>query len=327
MNSNFDLDYIQLLKTNYGNLPIFKSFENNVKKSIEFCQNNPNINLTNYPIYNGSQEMLANISLIQNTEIKNTAFFGYFDCHNDQKVFNGIWENLKVKCKEKGINKLIGPINGTIWHLYRTISYSDGTKYFKGELICKDYYYDLLKSQNPAHEIKFHSGYRENLDIILDAAKESYENLDKKGFNLKEYTQITPDFFMQVYNVVINVFAASDGFVKLSPVEFASLYTDDKLSSDLFKLYCVFKNEVLAGFLYSVKESDAEISAKTICVLNEFQGLGLGNALAYKLHLDAKSLNIKRVIYPLVRESNKIQNFPKQEKVIFRKYSLFEYNI
>ena len=58
-----------------------------------------------------------------------------------------------------------------------------------------------------------------------------------------------------------------------------------------------------------------------------YQGLGLGNALAYKIHFDAKNEGFKKIIYALIRDGNNIKNFPKEEAVIFRHYAAFEFQI
>jgi len=74
-------------------------------------------------------------------------------------------------------------------------------------------------------------------------------------------------------------------------------------------------------------ENKQTLILKTICILPEYQGLGLGNALAYKIHLDAQKEGFKKVIYALIREDNKVKNFPKDDTLIFRRYAAFEFKI
>ena len=75
------------------------------------------------------------------------------------------------------------------------------------------------------------------------------------------------------------------------------------------------------------RREQSTLTLKTICVLPVYRGLGLGNALAYKIHLDAKNNGFKKIIYALIREGNSINNFPKEGTVIFRRYAAFEYKI
>ena len=99
------------------------------------------------------------------------------------------------------------------------------------------------------------------------------------------------------------------------------------MTTDLNALYLLYKGEDIIGFCSTYKEDETTLILKTICILPQYQGKGLGNALAYKIHFDAKKDGFKKIIYALIREGNDIKKFPKEEAVVFRRYAAFEFSI
>lgn len=105
------------------------------------------------------------------------------------------------------------------------------------------------------------------------------------------------------------------------------LYSSDKLKTHLNKLYLLYKDQQIIGYCGTTVEDEQTLILKTICILPEYQRLGLGNALAYKIHLDAQKEGFNKAIYALIREGNKIKNFPKDDTLIFRRYAAFEFKV
>ena len=221
----------------------------------------------------------------------------------------------------------MGPVDGSIWHQYRVVEQSDGSDFFKSERICEPYYYNLLISKEAHTKVSYYSAYREKYDAILDAGKQSYRKLSGTGFSIQEIKNVGLDNIRAIVSLSKRVFQNSWGFTELTDEEFIQLYSTKKLESHLSKLYFLYKDDKLVGFSSTLKENDSTLIFKTICILPAYHGLGLGNAMAYKVHLDAKENGVKKVIYALIREDNNIRNFPKEGAVIFRTYTTFEFLI
>ena len=66
---------------------------------------------------------------------------------------------------------------------------------------------------------------------------------------------------------------------------------------------------------------------KTMGILPEWQGRGLGNALVHKIHLDAQHRGITSMIYALIRDANQIRNFPRDDARVIREYACLSYKI
>lgn len=327
LKNNPPKELIEIVREKYLKQENFDYFLNDFKKAFNFCVKNENIYFEPIAIYSGNK-MKAHIAIIKDRCIKSSeAFFGFFECSDNHTVFNFLWEELKISIEKIKVSLIKGPINGSIWHQYRIIRQTDGSAFFKSEMMCESYYYNLFLSKNPQAEIKYHSAYRENFSAIINAGKLSYEKFIGVSFSIQEVETINKDILETIINISRKVFNNNWGFTDLSENELFELYSGEKIKHSLNKLYLLRFRDKVIGFGIILKENDSTIIFKTICILPEYFGLGLGNALAYKVHFDAKRDGVKKIIYALVKEDNNIKNFPKDDVIIFRKYSSFEFLI
>lgn len=321
-------ELIEILREKYGSHKDYDYFLNDTKKALSFCTNNENVSF--YPVAgyeNG--KMCSHAALIIDKRLPTgEAFFGFLECPEDAAAFGALWNALIKEARDKGISVLKGPVNGSIWHQYRCIKETDDSDFFKAEPFCEPYYYDFLISNKPDAEIFYYSAHREPFDIVLRIIKEdSYTKLADAGFSIKETKQVAPEELRIIADISKKVFHASWGYTELNEQEFVQLYSSEKLTEHLDTLYLLYKGDAIIGFCSTSREDNHTLICKTICILPEYQNLGLGNALAYKLHVNAKREGFKKIIYALIREGNNVKNFPKDDAVIFRRYAAFEFNI
>lgn len=321
------LKLIDLIRQKYCGAKNLGYFMDDFDRAFGYCAENKNIHFEPIAVYSGA-EIKAHIALIKDYRLKSDeAFFGFFETAEDIEVFNLLWTALAEAAKNNGIPVLKGPIDGSVWHQYRVVKQSDGSDFFKSEMICEPYYYNLLTTKEVKAEINYYSAYRENFSAILNAGQSAYTKLSRVGFSIQEIENVTSDNLQAIVMLSQQVFRNNWGFTELTNKEFAQLYSSKKLESHLSKLYFLYKGDDVIGFSTILKEDDSTLIFKVICVLPEYHGLGLGNALAFKVHLDAKEDGIKKIIYALIKEDNNIKNFPKDDAVIFRKYAAFEFSI
>lgn len=318
----------QLLREKYGDYKDFDFFLSDYKKSFEFCIGNENVSF--YPITGHVDGQLkAHIALMIDKRLpQGEAFFGFMEFPDDASVFNSLWSNLIKTAQDNGISVLKGPVNGSIWHQYRCVKESDGSAFFKAEPFTDTYYYDFLTSNKPASEVLYYSASREPFKIVLRMIdKTALEKMESFGFSITETKNITLQELSTIANISKIVFGSSWGYTELNEKEFMQLYSSEKLSAHLNSLYLLYKDNEIVGFCSTSSEDENTLICKTIAVLPQYQGMGLGNALAYQVHVDAEKAGFKKMIYALIREGNNIKNFPKEEAVIFRRYAAFEFNI
>src|SRR3989344_58956 len=317
-----------LLRSKYGGDKNFDYFLSDFNKALAFCIGNKNIPF--HPI-GGVEDgkMRAHVALIIDKRLPaGEAFFGFLESPEDASVFSSLWGGLVKEAHNKGVSILKGPVNGSIWHQYRCIKETDGSDFFKSELFCEPYYYHFLASNKPVTEVPYYSAFRDPFDIVLRMISEdTYNTLRDRGFSVKEAKSVGPEHLRAVANISRTVFRSSWGYTELTEREFTDLYSSEKLTAHLNALYLLYKGDEIIGFCGTLKEDDRTLICKTICVLPQYRGLGLGNALAYKVHVDAKEQGFEKVMYALIREGNSIKNFPKDDAVIFRRYAAFEFRL
>lgn len=321
-------DLTNLLREKYGSNKNFDYFLSDFKKAFNFCMDNRNILF--YPIAgfeNG--KVCAHIALIIDKRLSaGEAFFGFLEFPDDVSSFNLLWDGLIKEARNKGISILKGPVNGSIWHQYRCIKETNQMPFFKAELFCEPYYYNFLIFSKPTNEVLYYSAYREPFDIVLRMIGEgSYNKLVGSGFSIKETKTATLDELRTIANISKTVFHDSWGYTELNEQEFMQLYSSEKLATHLTTLYLLYRGDEMIGFCSTSKEDDSTLICKTICVLPQYRGLGLGNALAYKVHFDAQKEGFKKIIYALIREGNNVKNFPQDDTIIFRRYAAFEFHL
>src|SRR3989344_4706718 len=310
----------QLLREKYSSNKNFDYFLGDFKKAYAFCVDNENVSF--YPLaWFGDEGMRAHVALIVDKRLPTgEAFFGFLEFPEDASVFSAVWSGLVKEARDKGVSILKGPIHGSIWHQYRCIKETDNSDFFKSEPLSELYYYNFLTSHKPSSEITYYSAYRDPFDVVLQVINEdSYNKLAERGFSIKETRRVAPGELVAIANISKTVFRDSWGYTELSKKEFTDLYSSEKLTAHLNALYLLYKGDEVVGFCGTLKEDERTLICKTICVLPQYRGLGLGNALAYKVHFDAKKLGFERVMYALIRDGNKIKNFPKDDAVIFRR--------
>ena len=321
------IELIDLLRRKYGESKDFDYFIQDYQKAFDFCIDNENVVFVPIAAYQGN-EMQAHIALILDKRLPfGEAFFGFLETSEDALIFRSMWDNLIEEARTQGISVLKGPVNGSIWHQYRCIKEIDGSEFFKSELFCKSYYYDFLSLNKPTSEIVYYSAYREKFDAVLRVLQPAYNKLASAGFLIKKMKNIDSDKLQILASLSRTVFKNNWGFTELNQKEFLNLYSTEKLDSHLDNIYLLYKGKKIIGFCGTLKENDLTLICKTICVLPEYQGIGMGNALAFKVHLDAEKQGIKKIIYALIKEGNNVKNFPKEDVIIFRRYAAFEFHI
>jgi len=318
----------QLFREKYGNYKNFDFFLSDSNKAFEFCANNENVSF--YPIAGHIDgHMKAHAALIIDKRLPHgEAFFGFVEFPDDASAFNLLWNSLIKRAKGKGISVLKGPVSGSIWHQYRCIKEGDSSPFFKAEPFCETYYYDFLASNKPATEILYYSASREPFGIVLRMIdKTALEKMQGLGFSIKETKTVGLEELRAIADISKAVFNGSWGYTELNEKEFTQLYSSEKMTAHVNSLYLLYKENEIMGFCSTSREDEKTLICKTICVLPQYQGLGLGNALAYQVHVDAERAGFKKMIYALIREGNNIKNFPKDGSIIFRRYAAFEFNI
>lgn len=319
---------LSMIKSKYGSEKNFDFFLADFLKSYNFCVDNPNVTFIPFSAIE-NKELVAHIALIIDKRLgKSEAFFGFFESKEDVALIKSMWNSLVKEAKRLGISTLKGPVNGSVWHQYRCIKETDGSEYFKTEPMSEVYYYKLLTILKPVSEVLYYSASRKKFDKVMGIIEARFKTLAEVGFHIQEVTNVNYEQLRNIAEISRIVFSKNSwGYTDLTEKEFLQLYSSDKLKQHLNRLYLLYKDKQIIGYCGVTIENANTLILKTICILPEYQGLGLGNALAYKVHLNTQKEGFRKVIYALIREGNKVKNFPKDDTVVFRRYAAFKYKI
>lgn len=318
-------DLLELLRDLYGIAKHIEHFLAEYQKAYRYCMMSESSTLYPIALRDGAR-LMGHVALITDKRLpKGEAFFGFFELRDSVVSFDGMWELLVRTAREQGVERLKGPINGSIWHQYRVIHTSDDTSYFKAEVPTQLFYADVLRSMKPSLEIGYYSAWREKFEATLAQVSVDLTGLAAHGISIESMTELSSADVESIGAISKAVFNKSWGYTELTLSEFKNLYSGDKWSSDLYRLYMLKKDGEHIGFCGTTRENDTTLICKTICILPEFQEQGLGKALAYQIHIDARAAGFTRIIYALIREGNAIRRYPNDDAVIFRTYAAFEY--
>ena len=328
---NSKKDLIEFLTSLYGSNTNFDFFLKEYETAYDFCCTSKHIKFFPRAIFNGG-EMVAHVALIVDDRLaEHEAFFGFFEVVDDVAVFEVVWQGLTELAKMHELQFFKGPVNGSIWHQYRCIKEDSSVSFFKTEPMTPLYYHDFLSQVNPTNEVTYSSGIRDSYSDILELLKKHKDSITQKliegNFKIEVTKEISSETLLSIARLSSIVFGEKSwGYTQLDPTEFSSLYDSRKIHEHVYKLFLLYHNEILVGYCSTIKEGK-KLICKTICITPELQGKGLGNALALSIHEEAEHDEIEKIMYVLVKDGNQVHNYPTEDIKIFRRYSVFEYEL
>lgn len=314
-------EYFGLMAKKYGSSAAAQTFYADTQKGLDKVMADTNVKPTFFHAY-FDKRLVAHIALIPVSG--QHAFFGFFECEGEG-FLKPLWDELIKETKAIGVKKLFGPVNGTIWHPYRFVVKSSEEPFFPSEPVTDIQYFRWFSRLNPTDIIEYHSAFRKDLSPILNATKSSYQFAVANGIELKNEA---PDQhnIQELYKLAVDVFSVNPGYTPLSLQEFVTLYSSEKLDRSKSVLYTARHQGALIGFCLNLIWDNALIM-KTIAVIPEYQQKGIGNALVHKVHIDAVSNGLEKVIYALIRKDNNVKHFTTEKVIIFREYAALQFEL
>lgn len=324
-------DLVGFLDSLYGSKANFDFFLKEYERAYNLCCTSQHVKFSPLAFYSDGK-LVAHVALVMDNRLEeNEAFFGFFEVVDDVTVFEVVWRELIDLAKMHKLNILKGPVNGSIWHQYRCVKKDSSVPFFKTEPMTPLYYHDFLSNVNPTNEITYSSGIRDSYSDILQLLKTHKETIAQKlndgNFRIEVTKEISPEILLSIAKISAVVFAEKSwGYTGLDPAEFSSLYDPSKINEHIYKLFLLYHNDTLVGYCSTMKE-EYSLVCKTICIAPELQGKGLGNAFALSIHEEADRDGIEKIMYVLVKDGNQVHNYPTEDTEVFRRYSVFEYEL
>lgn len=326
-NSQQITEYLTLVKNKYQNHNHFAYYINDLEQGILYSLNSVHQKVELLRYYDNNS-LIAQIALIIDSRLPDkTAWFGFFECPNNEQLFKSLWEQLVTVAKNNEIKDISGPINGTTWHAYRLIKeqLQDYTP-FLSDVVSEPFYYPFFKQLDPDKEKGYYTGQRKQTDALIKITAADYQKTLDAGISIKPLEEKNKKNLTALFHLSCLVFRNNWGFISLSEKEFFELYAPHKVNNYIQTIYVVEQMDKLVGFC-TILEHQNQWILKTMAILPHFQGKGLGNAMVHKIHCDAREQKVEAMIYALISDTNKIQHFPKDDAREMSRYACFTFKL
>lgn len=278
---------------------------------------------------------------------------GHFDSRLDSRAACTVLEAAVDWLVERGAGRIVGPMNGDVWHGYR---FSVGPH---DQAPC------LMEPYNPSHypvfwndagfEVckTFHTKYGEDLEGAADQLERGLESAREAGYTLTSLAEAdVEDPVAPVFRMLTAAFQAKEFVTPIAESTFRELYggLEAILDPDLV-WFARDPDGAPAGFVFGLPNYHEAVAAMngapapvekfaflwnarpetaalhTIGVAPQHRETGLAYALAHKLYSTAASKGYRGIYGLLIEDGNPSSRLGAGFADVVRRYALFEYDL
>jgi GNAT superfamily N-acetyltransferase len=254
---------------------------------------------------------------------------GLFACEDNAEVARAAINAAADWLREQGLETVRGPMAGDIWHRWRFMTRGFDTAPFPGEPRQPDYYPRLFTAAGFAPVRVYSTKLIADMQAQLDRFKKavafnqqrgiSYRNMDGSRWHEELGT---------LYELCRHSFASSWGVSETTREEFISIY--DRWLARSGPDHIIFavdnRNDVVGLGLAIVRPADT-INLKTIAILPEHSGYGLGQAIAAELYQRALSAGQQQAQHCLMDPLSPVQRWDRGLGQVTREYTIYERSV
>jgi GNAT superfamily N-acetyltransferase len=244
-------------------------------------------------------------------------------------------EILATACRQlalSGCTAAVGPMDGNVWRAYRLVT-DPGTEppFF-------------LEPQNPPEwPAQFTAAgfspladyYSSRIDLNAEPGPQHStraERIHDLGIRIRPLDlDHFPSELARLFRVALTGFRDSFLFTPISETEFLEQYRPWQTTLRPEFVLIAQAGEEVAGFVFAVPDllelrrtgSVQTLVARTLCVLPEFAGIGLGSVLMERVYQSARRLGYRYAIHALMHEKNLSRRIRADRAATLRRYTLF----
>lgn len=254
---------------------------------------------------------------------------GLFACEDDPDAARALVTAAAGWLKEQGLESIRGPMAGDIWHRWRFMTRGFETAGFPGEPRQPEYYPRLftaagfapvrvystkLITDMPAQLERFHKA-----EVFNRQRGITFRNMDRERWEPELGT---------LYELCRHSFASSWGVSETTREEFISIYDRwlNRCGPDHIIFAVDSHSDVVGLGLAIVKPADT-INMKTIAILPEQSGYGLGQAVAAELYHRALDGGHDQAHHCLMDPLSPVQHWDRGLGQVTREYTIYERSV
>ncbi|MBC8319211.1 MAG: hypothetical protein H8E34_00650 [Bacteroidetes bacterium] len=289
---------------------------------------------------------------------ENFGFFGFFECVDNKKVANALFDSALNWLREKGVDGVYGPMNPSTNDQCGTLIDGFDTPPYIMMVHNKPYYNDLFINYGLSPKmdlLSYHLIRDEVSERMLGLAKKIEERLNKRGIkirqvNFKDIKAETPKL-LHIYN---KAWEKNWGFIPMTPVEFEKLVKELKMVTSPDLVYIVedmgepiafvaclpnineviikIRNGRLLPFnflkLIGFKKKVKSLRVLTLGILEKYRKTGIDACLYAKSFEGALKLGYKEAEASWILENNLMMNraLENVNGRVYKKYRIYQYN-
>lgn len=307
-----------------------------------YPENSPRFNLGHEPvdlhlegkyIIMDRDKPVGRFSFYENSSLiyqdQKTATIGSYECIDDLKASDFLFQQTKSIASKKGYQWLIGPMEGSTWNSYRFSDHNDHPNFFM-EPYHHTYYNAQFKAagfDSISHYISNTDKQLDTQDSELDLSEKRYKNqgalirsIDLKNYesDLKKIGQLSIDSFKDNFlytPITINQFVSKHiEFAKYMDPDFIKIIEDNTGQTHAF-LFAIHDH---------FDSSNKSLVIKSIARKIDSPYKGISQYLTGRVTQVAKQKGYKKIVHAMmIHDNHTVSGSAKYNGADYKSYSLY----
>jgi len=277
---------------------------------------------------------------------------GFFEALDDPDSADDLLKSAVAWLRERGAGQIVGPMDGDTWHRYRFNVGPFERPPFLMEPYNPPYYARLWEQGGFRVLARYYSKHVADARDAAAALHGAYARSIEKGLSYRKLrmNDLASELRL-VYRLSCKIFAGNLYYSEISEADFLALYEGTQALLEprllwfaldsggdpvgfVFSIPDYFQSVasmrggtgLLAKLRFKLKQRSADtLNLKTLGVLPEYQGRGLGPALMHHTLRGGCELGLSKANLCLIHEDNASGRLDGGRGDVFRWYHLYEY--
>lgn len=275
---------------------------------------------------------------------------GYFEAEDDAEVTAALFDRAVAWLRERGVGRIVGPMDGDTWHRYRFNVGPWDDPPFLMEPYQPAYYGSLWERYGFAALEHYYSKRVDDVPAAIDRLAPIRKRVESQGYRLRTYQPNRYDDELRLlYELSLDIFAENYLYEPIDWEEFRRLYDPVRrlIVPELLQ-FAYAPDGTPAGFLFATIDWQAAAAAasrrngwggklaflwnrsraravnlKSLGVVTKYRRSGLGAALMHEGYHRTLQLGYRRANLCLIREGNPSGNLDGGVGTLLRRYVLY----
>jgi len=303
-----------------------------ISDNTEYFLALPEILYKNDPFYKAEQKIPEGKLFVIQNKVRaclisgpEYAQIGYFEAYDEPDAVKFLFDNIKEYCKNSGVKKIIGPMNGSTWKKYR-VTLPDSNPPFFLDNYNKPYYAKLFAENGFMEIARYASTVFRNLEKDYSSVSLYEKTLAENGITVTNFDNNLKD----IYDISVRSFTNNFLYTPISFEEFADMYKPLMPLINPDWIYIVKDRQQNAiAFMFAIDNilGNKSVIAKTMAKLPDCNIKGIGTYLLSKIHELAYKRDYNEVIHAFMHKENISAKILNQDGELLHEYALYGFDL